>query len=218
MRIPNALPRAYVAHAVEIVPDDSAALHVLRDKEFDPAQKVVIEGRPQGLSLSGEGISPATVRQRSPQDIIVDTESSQDGVLVLTDSDYPGWHALVDGREKPILHANYLFRGVEIPAGQTYDLSSLRQRLVPSRLLHQRRDAGADTAADCGPAPAQEAVIAGTPVWRIRGGSYPLLKKKAYSRSTGSLASHEVPRPREGDERGPGRQDATTAGWISQRK
>jgi hypothetical protein len=115
---PDALPRAYVAHAVEVVPDDKAALHVLRDKEFDPTQQVVIEGPLPVLALSGDRISPAPVRQRSPQDVIVDTESSQDGVLVLTDSNYPGWRAFVDGREEPILHANYLFRGVPIRAGK----------------------------------------------------------------------------------------------------
>ena len=36
---------------------------------------------------------------------------------MLHDLYYPGWQAKVDGEEKPVLHANVLFRGVEVPAG-----------------------------------------------------------------------------------------------------
>jgi uncharacterized membrane protein YfhO len=36
---------------------------------------------------------------------------------VLTDLDYPGWKATVDGHDVPIERVDYLLRGVPIPAG-----------------------------------------------------------------------------------------------------
>jgi hypothetical protein len=115
---PDALPRAYLAHRVEAVPDSDAALLRLTKDDFDPTQSTVIEGSLQGSSPTGKGISPVDIRLYSPLRVVVESESPQDGLLVLTDSHYPGWRAFVDGQEKPILHANYLFRGVSVPAGR----------------------------------------------------------------------------------------------------
>ena len=38
-------------------------------------------------------------------------------MLVLSENNYPGWHAWVDGRETPIYSADIAFRGVILPAG-----------------------------------------------------------------------------------------------------
>jgi len=48
----------------------------------------------------------------------VETDSPEDGLLVLTDTYYPGWRAFVDGREEHIVSADYLFRGVPLAAGK----------------------------------------------------------------------------------------------------
>ena len=39
------------------------------------------------------------------------------GVVILSDSYYPGWQATVDGEPARIYAANHLFRGVEVGAG-----------------------------------------------------------------------------------------------------
>jgi uncharacterized membrane protein YfhO len=48
----------------------------------------------------------------------IDVASERDGVVVLHDLFYPGWEVRVDGRPQPVLHANLLFRGVEVTAGR----------------------------------------------------------------------------------------------------
>jgi hypothetical protein len=115
---PRALPRAYVAHRVEVVADGAAALRRLGEDDFDPGRSVVVEGPVGGLALSGEGITPALIRHYEPLRVVVESESRWDGLLLLTDSYYPGWRAYVDGKEEPILRGNYLFRAVPVPAGK----------------------------------------------------------------------------------------------------
>jgi len=49
---------------------------------------------------------------------------------VLTDQDYPGWEATVDGTPTPILRANYAFRAVRVPAGTSIVEFQYRPRSV----------------------------------------------------------------------------------------
>jgi uncharacterized membrane protein YfhO len=50
--------------------------------------------------------------------VALEVESDRDGVLVLHDLFYPGWEVRVDDVRRPLLRANLLFRGVEVPAGR----------------------------------------------------------------------------------------------------
>lgn len=40
-------------------------------------------------------------------------------LLSMSEADFPGWTARVDGREVPIHRANYAFRAIEVPAGES---------------------------------------------------------------------------------------------------
>ena len=50
--------------------------------------------------------------------IRIEVTADQKGVLVLSESHYPGWHATVDGKPVNIIPLNYLFQGVEIDSGK----------------------------------------------------------------------------------------------------
>jgi hypothetical protein len=54
----------------------------------------------------------------SPNFLSLRLSASSSGWLVLSDVWYPGWQAWVDGQPVPILHANYLFRTVQVAAGE----------------------------------------------------------------------------------------------------
>jgi uncharacterized membrane protein YfhO len=60
------------------------------------------------------------------------------GVLVLHAPYYPGWIATIDGKRVPMLRADVLFRGVEVPPGRhqvrfdyrPFSLENLRSALM----------------------------------------------------------------------------------------
>ena len=56
-------------------------------------------------------------RRGSPARIEIDVDSELGGVLALHETWYPGWIAEIDGKRVPIMRADVLFRGVEVPAG-----------------------------------------------------------------------------------------------------
>ena len=53
----------------------------------------------------------------APAAIELEVDAAQAGLVVLTDTYYPGWHAAVDGRAAPLLRTNLLFRGVPVASG-----------------------------------------------------------------------------------------------------
>jgi hypothetical protein len=81
----------------------------------------------------------ANIIEESPERIVVKVGRTRPGVLVLADTHYPGWRAIVDGRPAAILPVDGLFRGVELSEGEhevvfEYRPNSLRAGLAISLL------------------------------------------------------------------------------------
>ena len=118
----NPLPRAYVASHVVTVPDRAAGLAVLTTPGFDVRKSVVVEKSTEGARpASGwfpTPVVPARITRYEPREVVVDVDAPAAGVLVLTDTWYPGWKATVDGTPTEILPANHVLRAVPIAAGR----------------------------------------------------------------------------------------------------
>ena len=46
-----------------------------------------------------------------------DVQTARDGLLVLSEIDYPCWKATVYGRSAPLYRVDYALRGIAVPAG-----------------------------------------------------------------------------------------------------
>jgi hypothetical protein len=120
----SALPEAYLVHRTVAAASDREALRLVAAPTFDPRVEAVVEEKEPTDYLSGfPGLVPAfndsvSVERPGPNSVRVQTSSPLAGLLILTDTYYPGWQARLDGRAVPIIRANHLFRGVEIPAGR----------------------------------------------------------------------------------------------------
>jgi uncharacterized membrane protein YfhO len=54
-----------------------------------------------------------------PRRLKFESNNSKDGLAVFSDIYYPiGWKATIDGKETPIMRANYILRAIKIPAGK----------------------------------------------------------------------------------------------------
>jgi uncharacterized membrane protein YfhO len=62
-------------------------------------------------------IEPVQTKFRSSDQLQYTFTANRPGVVVVTDTFYPGWKAFIDGQPAPIIRANYMFRGVVVPAG-----------------------------------------------------------------------------------------------------
>lgn len=88
-------------------------------RRFDPSRVAVSTERtalPADPTMSGEG-GMAKIERWDSGDIEVATESPHPAMLVLSQRDYPGWKAEVDGRPAKILPVDGVIQGVELPAG-----------------------------------------------------------------------------------------------------
>ena len=119
----DALPRAYVVFRHEVCNPEQALERVVRGN-LDARNVVLLEQHPPAPPQSGaepiplgEPVEVELVEDR-PRQVAIDVRMSRDGLLVLTDSWYPGWEAEADGRPLSILRANYLFRAVRLSAGR----------------------------------------------------------------------------------------------------
>ena len=130
-------PRVYLASRA--IPVDSDEVLDREDlPEFNRTEEALIDQaslalleRREALTLAEDVPPPlgrATIVSYQRDQVMVDVETERAGILVLHDIHYPGWEVRVDGAERPLLRANLLFRGVEVPAGRhrvTFDFRPL---------------------------------------------------------------------------------------------
>ena len=81
------------------------------DSKFKEALKGVNEGYKDSLS---------TIRLTSyePNQLVYETSSPQDGIVVFSKIYYPGWTATIDGKPADIARADYILRAMNVPAGK----------------------------------------------------------------------------------------------------
>jgi hypothetical protein len=115
----NCLPRAFLARHYLVERTDKQIVERLQAKEFAPGRTVILEKDP-GVVLAGEIGAEETVEQTvfgpNRQEFLVMVKKP--ALLLVSESDYPGWEAEIDGRKTEIFRADFAFRSVLVPAGE----------------------------------------------------------------------------------------------------
>lgn len=115
-RIEQVVPKAYIVPQSVYEVEPMKIIRRLAAPDFDPAKEVILE-RPLYLKASGSFDAVAKITAYSHANVRIHASLNQRGILVLTDSFYPGWKVVVNGQEQEILRANVFFRAVQLAPG-----------------------------------------------------------------------------------------------------
>lgn len=115
----NFIPKAMLAN------DSLSSFLQLMDLKvaynFEPATDVVMLNS-EAKNLSSKiysGVGSVKMTHYHPEKLTYDFNSADKQLVVFSEIYYKdGWKAYVDGKETPIIKANYLLRSVEVPAGK----------------------------------------------------------------------------------------------------
>lgn len=132
---------------------------ILFSESFNPQKDILIK-KTDALTIKtapARSVS-AQLLHYGPTEVIIQTRADADQLLYLSDTYTPGWQAYIDGKNTPILRANYAYRAVGVPKGNhtvrflyaptsfTYGLYSTLGSLIAlfvtliGTKLHQRTD------------------------------------------------------------------------------
>jgi len=125
---PTALPRLRFAKSPRLGDEEAAFAALTRANLDEPS---IVESSVEDSTPIREGAGETTITTEIPERVEISVRCESPGVLVLADRMSPGWSVAVDGRPKPPLTVDYLFRGVAVDRGDhavvwTYEPPGLR--------------------------------------------------------------------------------------------
>lgn len=90
---------------------------------FDPKKTAVIRNTfkkdLEGYNFGKDSAAKISLTKYGLNDLAFTSQNSKDGLAVFADIYYAeGWKAYVDGKETPIVRANYILRAIKIPKGE----------------------------------------------------------------------------------------------------
>ena len=86
---------------------------------LDRLRDTAVLGEPLPVALNVEAAARAQIAVADYRDtaVAVDVTTADTVLLVVTDTDYPGWRAFIDGQPTRLYRTDAVFRGVGVPRG-----------------------------------------------------------------------------------------------------
>jgi hypothetical protein len=145
-RLRNPSPRLKFSRRVQVADADGTTISGQLLASPSPDRVLIDDDTlPSGIYPAEASAGRARIASWRADRVEIETDSDLGGMLALHDTYYPGWIAEIDGARVPILRADVLFRGVEVPAGRhtivfrfaPFTLDNLRDAL---KLVTRRRE------------------------------------------------------------------------------
>lgn len=100
VRRPSALPRAYITTDIRMAPDPGDELERMFSPDTDIAGTAFVEEPVSGVDIGSPAQGSADVVSYEPNRVSIRVSAPAAAFLVLSDTYYPGWKAVIDGARK----------------------------------------------------------------------------------------------------------------------
>jgi len=113
----DALPKAWLVNRIINVSTQKESLEKTLSRDFKPSTAaIVVDYKGKELNTDGNGI--VSVEKYSENQITLNVDSKNGGLLILSENYYkPGWKAFIGGLEATIYQTNHILRSVYVPSG-----------------------------------------------------------------------------------------------------
>jgi hypothetical protein len=125
-------PRFFLVHQARAVTSLQEARDLISRRQVDLRQTAIVD---QQIELASAGGSDEVKTLKyEPNAIELSTQTSRGGLLVLSETYYPGWRAWLDDRPTQIYSTDIALRGIIIPAGVHSVRMEFRPAILPVSL------------------------------------------------------------------------------------
>ena len=116
----EALGNAWFVNQVEWVNSPNEEIEAIADADLQAVAFIDTcwQSKMQGALTMTQPAKIELTNYANPGNLFYESESSEDGLAVFSEVYYKTWKAFIDGKEVPVLRANYILRAIEIPAGK----------------------------------------------------------------------------------------------------
>ena len=117
----GAFPRAFVVRDWKVVQNERALLRELVSDQFQPKRLALLEepaSFSRRLRSSIQEEDKIEIMRYEASLVEISAWLKKPGLLVFTDSYFPGWRVYVDEKEKRIYQVDYILRGVFLSSGK----------------------------------------------------------------------------------------------------
>lgn len=119
----NSLPRAFLSSDYKVFSSPKEFEKIFFASDFNPSKTILLEENIKdssfldGKNVTNVDIEIPTLISYKPNRVSFKTNTSNNKLLFLSDTHYPGWKAFVDDKETKLYRADYAFRAVLVPKG-----------------------------------------------------------------------------------------------------
>ncbi len=113
----TAFPRFSLYWDIRDGVSDAESLQLIENQAVDFRKTLLIQEQLPERFVAGTG--SAVLVSSGLNELTFEVQTDTPAVLYVSDTNFPGWHASVNGKSTPILHANYNFRAVVAPPGKS---------------------------------------------------------------------------------------------------